>query len=154
MLKLVSTKIGRSTFSRMPLRVLLIVPFVLQVSVAVGVTGWLSIRNGERAVNEVASQLRNEVGHRIEGKLEEYLAVPHLVNEINLNAIQQGYIDPENPEDCTATSFTRPSSLICLNLSFLAMSTESLSAMVVSTRAKTSLCGADLPWMGRFSFPK
>jgi diguanylate cyclase (GGDEF)-like protein/PAS domain S-box-containing protein len=98
MLKLVSTKIGRSTFSRMPLRVLLIVPFVLQVSVAVGVTGWLSIRNGERAVNEVASQLRNEVGHRIEGKLEEYLAVPHLVNEINLNAIQQGYIDPENPD--------------------------------------------------------
>ena len=44
----------------------LIIPFVLQVSAAVGLTAWLSIRNGQQAVNDVTRQLRQETTARSE----------------------------------------------------------------------------------------
>jgi hypothetical protein len=51
---------------RLPLRTVLIVPFVLQMAGTVGLVGYLSFRNGQQAVNDVASQLRNEISDRIE----------------------------------------------------------------------------------------
>ncbi|MGB8689743.1 MAG: hypothetical protein WCD53_20730 [Microcoleus sp.] len=44
-----------------PLGVVLIVPFVLQIVGAVGLVGYLSFRNGQKAVNNLASQLMSEV---------------------------------------------------------------------------------------------
>jgi len=38
-----------------PLRTVLIVPFVLQILGAVGIVGYLSFRNGQQAVNDLAS---------------------------------------------------------------------------------------------------
>ncbi|TAG55098.1 MAG: hypothetical protein EAZ28_23400 [Oscillatoriales cyanobacterium] len=43
-----------------PLRAVLIVPFVLQIMGAVGIVGYLSFRNGQKAVNDLASQLRTD----------------------------------------------------------------------------------------------
>ncbi|XHX78024.1 MAG: hypothetical protein RBJ76_26920 [Stenomitos frigidus ULC029] len=40
---------------QMPLRLLLVVPFVLQIFVAVGLTGSLSSRNGQQSTNKVVS---------------------------------------------------------------------------------------------------
>ncbi len=71
---------------KLPLRLVLVVPFVVQICAAVGLTGWLSLRNGEKAVNDLATQLRREITTRIEQHLKSYLSTPHLVNEINLNA--------------------------------------------------------------------
>ncbi len=42
---------------RLSLRIVLIVPFVTIIVVAVGLTGYLSFRNGQNAVNDLASQL-------------------------------------------------------------------------------------------------
>ena len=53
-------------FSRVSLRTVLIVPFVLQIFVAVGLTGYLSLRNGQKAVNDLADRLSNEVSDRTE----------------------------------------------------------------------------------------
>lgn len=39
------------------LRVLLVLPFLLQIFIAVGLVGWLSFRNGKQAVHELAHQL-------------------------------------------------------------------------------------------------
>ncbi|HAJ62523.1 MAG TPA: hypothetical protein DCP31_27450, partial [Cyanobacteria bacterium UBA8543] len=72
---------------KLPLRFVLVVPFVVQICAAVGLTGWLSLRNGEKAVNDLATQLRREITARIEQHLNGYLATPHLVNQINLNAV-------------------------------------------------------------------
>ncbi|MBD0269235.1 MAG: EAL domain-containing protein [Cyanobacteria bacterium Co-bin8] len=83
---------------RLPLRTLLIVPFVLQVSLAVGLTGLLSVRNSQRAVNTVASQLRQEIVNRIEQKLHDHLRAPQLVNQLNLNAIRLGYLQTPDLE--------------------------------------------------------
>ncbi|MCW5317727.1 response regulator [Nostoc sp. KVJ3] len=75
------------------LRHILVVPFVLQISLAVGLTGWLSIHNGQRAVNEVAIQLRNEITARIQQYLQIYVETPHKINQLNANAIQLGEVD-------------------------------------------------------------
>lgn len=50
---------------QMPLRLILVVPFVLQIFVAVGLTGYLGIRNGQKSINNVVSQLRSETSNRI-----------------------------------------------------------------------------------------
>lgn len=80
------------------LRLLLIVPFLLQISLAVGLTGYLSVRNGRQAVNDVAAQLRQEVATRIDQKLDDYLEDPHLVNRLNRDAVSLGYLDPTDLE--------------------------------------------------------
>ncbi|MBD2102463.1 response regulator [Leptolyngbya sp. FACHB-261] len=78
---------------RVPLRAVLVVPFVLQIFAAVGLTGWLSFRNGQQAVNEVTAQLRDEVTARIQQQLDRYLEVPLLVNQINADAIRLGQLN-------------------------------------------------------------
>lgn len=75
------------------LRHVLVVPFILQISLAVGLTGWLSIYNGQRAVNEVAIQLRNEITARIQQYLKTYVETPHKINQINANAIRLGEVN-------------------------------------------------------------
>lgn len=78
---------------KVPLRVVLVVPFVLQTFVAVGLTGWLSLRNGQKAVNDVAAQLRWEVTARIQEHLYTYLQTPHTINQINFDALNLGILD-------------------------------------------------------------
>lgn len=78
------------------LRHILVVPFILQISLAVGLTGWLSIHNGQRAVNEVAIQLRNEITARIQQYLQIYVETPHKINQLNANAVQLGEVNIQN----------------------------------------------------------
>src|SRR5919202_1020033 len=87
-------------FKRMPLRVILVIPFVIQIFSAVGLTGWLSLRNGKTAVNEVTTQLRSEVTSRIQQHLNTYLETPLLVNAISVDAIRRFGL--WNPDDMSA----------------------------------------------------
>ena len=84
---------------KVPLRLVLIVPFVLQIFAAVGLTGWLSLRHGQKAVNDVASQLRNEIATRIQEHLQQYVEIPHLVNQLNANTIELGQVNLQDPRD-------------------------------------------------------
>lgn len=84
-------------FHKIPLRSLLVIPFAIEVFAVVGLTGWLSLQNGQKAVNDVTTQLREEITARIQQKLESYLEVPHQINELNAKAIaaDQNYLtDP------------------------------------------------------------
>lgn len=81
---------------QIPLRGILVIPFVLQIVTAVGLTGWLSLNNSQKAVNDVAGQLRDETTARIVQHLNDYLKMPHIINKINLDAIQQGTLDLED----------------------------------------------------------
>lgn len=74
----------------MQLRLLLVLPFVLQIFIAVGAISYLSIRNGQQAVNEVASELSREIGDRIQLRLQTYLEIPHQVNQFHADAIDLG----------------------------------------------------------------
>ncbi len=82
-----------SPSKKISLRLLLILPFILQIFVAVSLTGWLSLRNGQKAVNDVASQLRGEVSDRIKQQVFTYLNDPHLVNAVIAEAMEEGQID-------------------------------------------------------------
>ncbi|MDZ8049878.1 MAG: PAS domain-containing protein [Aulosira sp. ZfuVER01] len=81
---------------KIPLRNALILPFVLQIFAAVGLTGYFSLQNGQKAVNNVATQLRDEIAIRIEQNLHTYLATPHLVNQINADAVSLGQLSMED----------------------------------------------------------
>ncbi|NET82703.1 MAG: hypothetical protein F6J94_12460 [Moorea sp. SIO1F2] len=78
---------------KVPLRLILVIPFVLQIFAAVGLVGYLSYRNSKRAVNDVATQLLEEVNARVEQNLDAYLTIPHLVNQINATAINLGQLN-------------------------------------------------------------
>ncbi|MBH8565394.1 response regulator [Nostoc sp. CENA67] len=74
------------------LRLVLVVPFILQVFAAVGVIGWLSICNGQQAVNDVATQLQSETSDRIKQQIESYLNEPRRINEVTAASIKSGGI--------------------------------------------------------------
>ncbi|MEG4580400.1 ATP-binding protein [Microcoleus sp. MON1_C5] len=75
------------------LQTVLIVPFVLQVFAAVGIVGYLSFRNSQRAVNDLADQLMGEVSNRIEQNLRTYLQTPHQINQSKLDAVKLGFVN-------------------------------------------------------------
>ncbi|MEG5170928.1 response regulator [Microcoleus sp. B3-D7] len=81
---------------KLPLRTVLIVPFVLQIVGAVGLVGYLSFRNGQKAVNNLASQLMSEVTLRVEQNLQVYLTTPHQINQTKLDAVKLGLLNMEN----------------------------------------------------------
>ncbi|MEM9538435.1 MAG: cache domain-containing protein, partial [Cyanobacteria bacterium P01_E01_bin.42] len=78
---------------KLPLRVVLLVPFVLQIFGVVGLVGYLSFRNGQTAVNDLALQIRKELIARIERELRAYTETPHIINKLNANALARGDID-------------------------------------------------------------
>ncbi|MBP0015402.1 MAG: response regulator [Roseofilum sp. SBFL] len=82
----------------LPLRLVLVIPFLIQIFAAVGLTGYFSLKNGKKAVNNVASQLRTEITGRVQSYLDNYLAIPHQINAANAHAIQQGWLDLNNIE--------------------------------------------------------
>ncbi|WP_104910050.1 ATP-binding protein [Nostoc sp. 'Lobaria pulmonaria (5183) cyanobiont'] len=80
-------------YAKMPLRYVLIVPFILQICGAVGLVGYISYQNGQKAVRELATQLENEICDRIEQHLDRYLTTPKQINQINLDAIELGLLN-------------------------------------------------------------
>jgi signal transduction histidine kinase len=82
----------------LPLRWVLVVPFVLQIFAAVSLTGYLSFRNGQKAIDDLATQLQAEVSDRIDQHLDSYLSLPVEIAQINVDAIQLGLLDPQNFE--------------------------------------------------------
>ncbi len=84
-LKLLKPRIGKYS-SNFSLQNLLTVPFLLQIFTIVGLVGYFSFRNGQQTVNEVTTKLRNEVTFSVQQHLENYLAAPQLIVELNQKA--------------------------------------------------------------------
>lgn len=84
---------------KVPIRTVLIVPFVLQIVGTVGLVGYLSYRNGQKTVENLSTQLQNQISSRIYLHLETYLQMPHLLNQINENAMNLGLLKPSNLGD-------------------------------------------------------
>ncbi|MBW3586793.1 MAG: Cache 3/Cache 2 fusion domain-containing protein, partial [Cyanobacteria bacterium 0813] len=84
---------------KVPIGIVLVVPFALQTFAAVGLTGWLSLRNGRIAVNDVAAQLRTEVTSRIQQHIYTYIKTPHQINQLNLDAIRLGILNVQDADN-------------------------------------------------------
>ncbi|KAB8314095.1 hypothetical protein SD81_039505 [Tolypothrix campylonemoides VB511288] len=81
-----------------PLRVALVVPFVAQISTAVGLTAFFSLKNGQKAVNDVASQLRTEIVTRVHQYITDYMKTPQIVIQMNSYSVDCGELDLKSIE--------------------------------------------------------
>ncbi|MEG3833256.1 MULTISPECIES: PAS domain S-box protein [unclassified Microcoleus] len=66
---------------------------MLQIVAAVGIVGYLSFRNGDKAVEELAEKLIAETGKRVEEKLISFLEPTQWVNQLNASAIERGELN-------------------------------------------------------------
>ncbi|MBN3928030.1 ATP-binding protein [Nostoc sp. NMS4] len=76
-----------------PLQIVLIVPFVIQIFAAVSLVGYLSFKNGQRAVNDLAEQVIDRTSDVVDEHLKSYLSIPQTLNRINADAIHRGILD-------------------------------------------------------------
>jgi len=81
---------------QVPLRQVLILPFVLQIFAVVGLVGYLSYRSGQQAVTDLANQLMEETGAHVEDSLNSYLALIASVNRSNATILQKNLLDIYN----------------------------------------------------------
>ncbi|MEO0852581.1 MAG: hypothetical protein AAFY15_03655, partial [Cyanobacteria bacterium J06648_11] len=76
-----------------------IAAIVVPITVSLGVTGWLTIRNSRRVVEGLANQLIEEVSARVEQRLEDHLNIPQQINQVTVNAFENGLLSIDNPEE-------------------------------------------------------
>ncbi|MGL5060611.1 MAG: cache domain-containing protein, partial [Microcoleus sp.] len=91
-------RFATKVLGKAPLQTVLVVPFLLQIVGTVGIVGWLSLQNGQRAVNDVAALLREEITERIKDKIQTYMSIPHIVNHLNVQAVKLGQLKLENKQ--------------------------------------------------------
>lgn len=77
-----------------PLHLLLVVQYGLQISVVVGLVGYLSYLNGQKSVNDLAERLRQEISDRVAQHLESYMEVPKRLTRLNAETIQKRIVNP------------------------------------------------------------
>ena len=75
-----------------PLRTLLVAPFVLQIVGITSLGGYLSYRSGQQAVKDLAHRLMEETGDRVIQDLDTYLQTAHFVNQSNQAALGHGTV--------------------------------------------------------------
>lgn len=71
---------------------------MLQIFAAVGLTGYLSLRNGRKSINELAHQFQTEASARGDLHLNSYLTLPHKINRMSLDAIARGLVNVHDVE--------------------------------------------------------
>lgn len=74
---------------RLRLRSLIILPFLVQMLAVSGLIGYLSYRNGQRTVANLAEQLTEEISQRIDENLRAYLAPTQQIDRINSILVRQ-----------------------------------------------------------------
>jgi len=77
---------------------MLLLPLVCLIFISVSLVGYLSYRNGQESVNEVALQLRSEINARIEDRLFDFLNIPHQIIRANSTSIGRGLLDSSDQE--------------------------------------------------------
>ncbi|PSN20836.1 hybrid sensor histidine kinase/response regulator [filamentous cyanobacterium CCP5] len=90
------TKFRQRERKGLPLRMILVVPFALQVFAAVGITGYLSLRHGRSAIEDLASQIETEVSQRIDLHLDTYMSAPIKIVKNHVNLFRLGLLDSED----------------------------------------------------------
>ena len=70
-----------------------IAPFVLLISLSVGIVGFLSLRNGQKAVDDLANQLIERTNQLVVQHLESYLAAPKKLVKLDVAALESGTLN-------------------------------------------------------------
>ncbi len=83
-------------YFQVPLRLVLSIPFVLQTLGIVGITGYLSLRNGRRVMTDLASQLSGKIAVNLEQEVQTYLKSAPGLNQVSLDAQRTQIINFSN----------------------------------------------------------
>jgi signal transduction histidine kinase len=75
------------------IQTLLIFTFVTQIIATVGLVGYLSFKNGQEAIEELAGDLQREVQTAIDRHLDNYLETPVRIIKTNIDAYELGILD-------------------------------------------------------------
>jgi PAS domain S-box-containing protein len=81
-----------------PLRVVLIAPFLLIVASAIGLSGYSSYRSNNRLIEKLAERLTHEMSDRVEQTLDHKLTTPVSRARQNAAAIRLGTLNWKNPQ--------------------------------------------------------
>ena len=75
-----------------------VVPIVLsiQITVAVGITGWFSFKGSEHAVQNLTRELSENLNYRVEQKINSYLTESARVSQAMTIALSNGSVDPND----------------------------------------------------------
>ncbi|HIK18763.1 MAG TPA: PAS domain S-box protein [Leptolyngbyaceae cyanobacterium M33_DOE_097] len=92
---------GFRKLPRLPLKAVMIAAFVMPIVGTGALTGYLSSRNSQQAIEDLAQQLMGEVSDRIQQEVRHYLTNAKIINQLNVNAIQSGQLPIQNPNDLT-----------------------------------------------------
>ncbi|MGK7923473.1 MAG: ATP-binding protein [Trichodesmium sp.] len=90
--KLLSPGLGKM-FSKLPLKTVLIVPFILQILGTVGLLGYLAFVNGQQTVDDLGKKLTNKISDRIQQHVLGHLNQSHQVLRVTNAAIESGNLD-------------------------------------------------------------
>lgn len=82
-----------------PLRWIIVIPFVCQVFSAVSIIGYLSYRSGQRSINNLSNQLMTQTAQQVTENLDQYFQQAQEVNQLNQRLIRSGFLDPNNFEE-------------------------------------------------------
>ncbi len=80
---------------KLPLRIVLTIPFIFQLIVIVSIIGYLSFNHIQQISNELTRQLQNKVSYAIQEKLRTYIETPHLVNRLNANTVSFTHLETQ-----------------------------------------------------------
>ncbi|AFZ46012.1 multi-sensor hybrid histidine kinase [Cyanobacterium stanieri PCC 7202] len=79
-----------------PLRWIIVIPFVCQVFGAVSIIGYLSYRSGQRSINNLGNQLMTQTADKVTDTLDQYFQQAQQINQLNQRLITSGFLDPDN----------------------------------------------------------
>ncbi|NEO87711.1 MAG: PAS domain-containing protein, partial [Spirulina sp. SIO3F2] len=82
-----------SMVRHLPIRTVLIVPFVMQLVGTVGLVGYLSYRSGQQAVQELSERLMTEVAARVNLYVQQQVQTAMQINQMNVAAVRSEALD-------------------------------------------------------------
>jgi signal transduction histidine kinase/CheY-like chemotaxis protein len=85
-----------NNFKGLSLRLILVLPFVVQIVSTVGLVGYISFKNGQEAVNDLADKLMDKSSNLVSKHLDNYLETPQKITQINLDAIELRLLNLKN----------------------------------------------------------
>lgn len=97
-----------------------IFPIVLsiQITVAVGITGWISFNSSERAIQKLTRELCNNLNYRVELKINAYLKESVRINQALTTALRNGSVNPNDISEVQTEIFNTSRELNSQNILF------------------------------------
>lgn len=88
--------LSHAKLPKIPLRWVLVIPFVAQTVGVVTLVGFLSYRSGQQAVEKLAYHLMENVGQQVTQELDRYLQQAYDFNQRQRAAVESGMLDLQN----------------------------------------------------------